>query len=93
MLIRALLERGDAVTIVMPDGPGCRCFAPSSAAAANDRWATSLPPALAVAAILAFGLVFGVPGILFAVPLTIVIVSLVESLYVEGLLHKRPVSG
>lgn len=55
-----------------------------------NRWATSLPPALAVAAIVAFGLVFGVPGILFAVPLTIVIVSLVESLYVEGLLHKRP---
>ncbi|HUH94524.1 MAG TPA: AI-2E family transporter [Casimicrobiaceae bacterium] len=55
-----------------------------------NRWATSLPPALAVAAIVAFGLVFGVPGILFAVPLTIVIVSLVESLYVEGMLHKRP---
>ena len=57
-----------------------------------NRWATSLPPALAVVAIIAFGLVFGVPGILFAVPLTIVIVSLVESLYVEGLLRKRPLT-
>jgi predicted PurR-regulated permease PerM len=50
-----------------------------------NRWATSLPPALAVTSIVAFGLLFGVPGIMFAVPLAIVIVSLVNSLYVKSL--------
>jgi predicted PurR-regulated permease PerM len=55
-----------------------------------NRWATSLPPALAVTAIVAFGVLFGLTGIIFAVPLTIVIVSLVEHLYVEGLLRKPP---
>lgn len=49
-----------------------------------NRWATSLPPALAVTSVVAFGLLFGAPGIIFAVPLTIVIVSLVDSLYVDG---------
>ena len=49
-----------------------------------NRWATSLPPALAVTSIVAFGLLFGTPGIIFAVPLTIVIVSLVDNLYVKG---------
>jgi predicted PurR-regulated permease PerM len=53
-----------------------------------NRWATSLPPALAVTSIVAFGVLFGVTGIIFAVPLTIVIVSLVEHLYIEGLLRK-----
>jgi predicted PurR-regulated permease PerM len=48
-----------------------------------NRWAASLPPALAVTTLVAFGLLFGVPGLLFAVPLTIVIVSLVDSLYVK----------
>jgi predicted PurR-regulated permease PerM len=54
------------------------------------RWAVSLPPALAVVSVVAFGELFGLPGVLFAAPLMIVTISLVESLYVEGALRKAP---
>jgi predicted PurR-regulated permease PerM len=45
----------------------------------------SLPPALAVLAVLAFGVLFGPPGVLFAVPLLVVAIVLGRKLYVEPL--------
>lgn len=50
-----------------------------------QKWAVSLPPALGLLSIVAFGLVFGVMGVLFAIPLTVVIVVLVQKLYVAPL--------
>ena len=47
-----------------------------------QRWAVSLPPALGLLSIVAFGLVFGLMGVLFAIPLTVVLMVLVEKLYV-----------
>jgi predicted PurR-regulated permease PerM len=47
-----------------------------------QRWAVSLPPALGLLSIVAFGLVFGLIGVLFAIPLTVVAMVLVEKLYV-----------
>jgi predicted PurR-regulated permease PerM len=47
-----------------------------------QKWAVSLPPALGLLSIVAFGLVFGLMGVLFAIPLTVVIVVLVQKLYV-----------
>jgi predicted PurR-regulated permease PerM len=38
-----------------------------------------------VPSIVAFGLVFGLPGLLFAMPLTVVTVVMVQNLYVEKL--------
>lgn len=51
--------------------------------------AVDLPPALLLFAVVAGGLVFGVAGILFAAPLTVVLYVLVKRLYVREALHTR----
>jgi predicted PurR-regulated permease PerM len=48
-----------------------------------QRWAVALPPALAVLAVLVFGVLIGLPGALFAVPLLVVVMVVVRKLYVE----------
>jgi len=56
--------------------------------------AVDLPPALLLFAVVAGGLVFGVVGILFAAPLTVVLYVLVKRLYVREALHTRtPLPG
>lgn len=49
-----------------------------------QKWAVQLPPVLGLLSIVAFGLVFGVMGVLFAMPLTVVAVVLVRRLWVEN---------
>jgi predicted PurR-regulated permease PerM len=51
-----------------------------------QRWAVSLPPALGVLAVVVFGLLLGLPGVLLAVPLMVVAMILVEKLYIEAAL-------
>jgi predicted PurR-regulated permease PerM len=48
-----------------------------------QRWAVRLPPALALIAVLVFGLLFGLAGALLAVPLMVLTMTLVEQLYVK----------
>ena len=48
-----------------------------------QRWAVSLPPAAAVLAVLFAGVLIGIPGLLFAVPLFVVARVAVEKLYLE----------
>jgi predicted PurR-regulated permease PerM len=48
-----------------------------------QKWAVALPPALALLGIVAFGLVFGLIGVLFAMPLLVVTVVAVNKLYIE----------
>jgi predicted PurR-regulated permease PerM len=50
-----------------------------------QRWAVSLPPAVGLLGAVVFGLLFGVIGVLFAMPLLVVVVSLVQDLYVRRL--------
>jgi predicted PurR-regulated permease PerM len=50
-----------------------------------QKRAAELPPALTLVAIVAFSILFGPVGLLFAVPLTIVSMILVRRLYVEKL--------
>jgi predicted PurR-regulated permease PerM len=51
-----------------------------------QRRTVSLPPVLGLFSLLAFGILFGVLGILLAIPLTVVLLVLVKQLYVrEGL--------
>jgi predicted PurR-regulated permease PerM len=50
-----------------------------------QKWAVSVPPALSLLGIVAFGLVFGVIGVLFAMPLLVVTMVLVQKLYIEPL--------
>jgi predicted PurR-regulated permease PerM len=49
-----------------------------------QKWAVSLPPALGLLGIVVFGVVFGLPGVLFAMPLLVVTVALVEKLYLPA---------
>lgn len=48
-----------------------------------QKWAVSLPPVLSLLGIVAFGLIFGLIGVLFAMPLLVVTMVLVQKLYVE----------
>ena len=48
-----------------------------------QKWAVALPPAMALLGIVAFGLVFGLIGVLFAMPLLVVTMVMVQKLYVE----------
>lgn len=48
-----------------------------------QRWAVNLPPALGLLAVVVFGVLFGVPGLLFATPLTVVIMVLVKQFYLD----------
>ncbi len=50
-----------------------------------QKWAVELPPALGLIAIAIFGLLFGVTGVLFAMPLMVVAVRLTNALYVAPL--------
>lgn len=55
-----------------------------------QRWAVSLPPALSLIGIVAFGLLFGLMGVLFAMPLLVVAVTMVNKLYVERMNPELP---
>ena len=55
-----------------------------------QRWAAELAPVLALLAIVAGGLLFGVLGVVFATPLAVVVVVLVRRLYVEDTLESGP---
>lgn len=48
-----------------------------------QRWAVHLPPALALITVVLFGVLFGIPGVLFATPLTVVIMVLVKRFYLD----------
>jgi predicted PurR-regulated permease PerM len=50
-----------------------------------QKRAVALPPALTLVAIVMFGIIFGIVGLFFAVPLTVVTVILVQRLYVAKL--------
>jgi len=49
-----------------------------------QRWTVSLPPALGMLAVVVFGLLFGLPGAVFATPLMVVLMILVQKLYIEN---------
>jgi predicted PurR-regulated permease PerM len=54
-----------------------------------QKRATSLPPVLTILAVVGFGVLFGLPGVLFATPLLLVLIVLVRMLYVEDVLGDR----
>jgi predicted PurR-regulated permease PerM len=54
-----------------------------------QKWATSLPPALGLLALAAAGVLFGLPGLIFGCPLTVVVMCLVQKLYIENGLEKK----
>ena len=54
-----------------------------------QRRATSLPPVLTILAVVGFGVLFGLVGVLIATPSLLVILELVRMLYVEDALGDR----
>jgi predicted PurR-regulated permease PerM len=48
-----------------------------------QRWAVKLPPAYGLVAVLSFALLFGFFGVLFGIPLAVVVMYLVRNLYIE----------
>jgi predicted PurR-regulated permease PerM len=59
-----------------------------------QQFAVDLPPVVLLFSLLAFGMLFGVIGIIFAAPLTVVSYVLVKRLYVqEALGTKTPIPG
>ena len=57
-----------------------------------QKRATALPPALTIAAVVAFGVLFGFVGLLVATPLLLAVMVLVRMLYVEDVLEGREAS-
>ena len=55
-----------------------------------QRWTVSMPPAMSLLAIVAFGLLFGLWGVLFATPLAVVSLRIVRMAYVEDFLEEKP---
>lgn len=53
----------------------------------TQRWAVQLPPVIALLAIVAGGLLFGILGVIFATPLAVVAMVLIRKLYVEDTLE------
>jgi predicted PurR-regulated permease PerM len=51
------------------------------------RWAVRLPPVLGLLAAVIFGILFGIVGVLFATPLMVLMMILVQRLYVHGVLE------
>lgn len=54
-----------------------------------QRWAVELPPVVALLSIVACGLLFGVLGVIFATPIAVVVMALVQHLYVEDTLENH----
>jgi predicted PurR-regulated permease PerM len=55
-----------------------------------QRWAVALPPALGIISVVIFGQLFGLIGIMFATPMTVVALSLVDSLLVRRAAQAGP---
>jgi predicted PurR-regulated permease PerM len=52
-----------------------------------QRWAVELPPVIALLSIVACGLLFGPMGVIFATPMAVVVMAMVQHLYVEDTLE------
>jgi predicted PurR-regulated permease PerM len=52
-----------------------------------QRWAVELPPVIALLSIVACGLLFGAMGVIFATPMAVVVMAMVQHLYVEDTLE------
>lgn len=48
-----------------------------------QRWAVSMPPVLGLLAVVGFGVLFGLPGVLVAVPLMVLVMALVDVLWLQ----------
>lgn len=55
-----------------------------------QRWAIALPPAMTLVATLVFGTLMGVLGAVFATPLMVLVMTLINDLFVTRVLEQQP---
>jgi predicted PurR-regulated permease PerM len=55
-----------------------------------QRWSVRMPPAISLLAIVGFGLLFGLWGVLLATPLAVVTLRIVRMAYIEDFLEEGP---
>ena len=88
-----------AVVIAFSEGPSTALYAALLTLAIQQlegyvvvplaqRWAVRMPPALGLISVIVFGVLFGVIGIIFATPLMVVLMILVQHIYVRDLLER-----
>jgi len=58
-----------------------------------QRWAVHLPPVMGLLAVVVFGTLFGVAGVVFGTPLMVVAMILTRRLYIEGFLERQEPAG
>lgn len=58
-----------------------------------QRWAVELPAVLGIMSAVIFALLFGLPGIIFATPMMVVVMVLVKKLYIEDVLEEHLHAG
>lgn len=54
-----------------------------------QRWAVALPPAVGILAVVVFGWLFGLLGVIFATPMSVALIALLDTLYVRGSLQSK----
>ena len=52
-----------------------------------QKWAVQMPPVLGITAAVIFGLLFGLPGVILATPLMVIVIVLIRKLYIESILE------
>jgi predicted PurR-regulated permease PerM len=53
-----------------------------------QRWTVEMPPAVMLLAMVGFGLLFGIWGVLLATPLAVAAMTVIRMAYVEDVLEK-----
>jgi predicted PurR-regulated permease PerM len=87
-----------AVLVAFPQGPQMALYVALLVASIQQienhllvplvqRWAVELPPVLSLGAVLVFGTLFGMAGVVFGTPLMVLAMVLVQKLYVEQTLE------
>ena len=92
-LLLALAMSGDAILWTLAAVVVIQQFEGNVATPLIQRRAVSLPPAVGVFAVVVFGLVFGVMGVFFAVPLAASLQVLIRKLWVRQTLNGEPVAA
>jgi predicted PurR-regulated permease PerM len=54
-----------------------------------QRWTVAMPPVVSLLAMVAFGLLFGLWGVLLATPMAVATMTIVRMAYVEDVLERR----
>jgi predicted PurR-regulated permease PerM len=99
-ILGPILATGPGLLVAITDGPMTAVYAAivyfivqqlegHAITPLAQRWAVKLPPAYGLVAVLSFALLFGFFGVLFGMPLAVVVMYLVRNLYVEQALEKE----